>query len=152
MHNGLRMYSPETVNRFIQRDESLPGSCRALGWLTAYDPKFVIPKQHRAEESFILDKSELYEKLNQPSAGIYIDPDAIGHTGFTGSSFWISFKYDIYVLFLTNRIFPSRNYTPLEIFNYWRQRVNSAVWRNLGFTEKNELLELSKPSYYHKEN
>jgi beta-N-acetylhexosaminidase len=152
MHNRIKIYSKETVNIFAQRDKNIPGSCRALGWLTAYDPKFVLPKQYRAEDSFILDKSELYEDLNQPSAGMYIDSNAIGHTGFTGSSFWISFKYDIFVLFLTNRVFPSRNYTPLEIFNYWRQRVNSAVWQNLGFREKNELLELSKPSFYHKEN
>ncbi|MCP4176740.1 MAG: serine hydrolase [bacterium] len=152
MYKEGRIFSPETVNRFVQRDKSIPGSCRALGWLTAYDPKYVTPKQYRSEDSFILDKSELYEDLNQPSAGIYIDPDAIGHTGFTGSSFWLSLKYDIFVLFLTNRVFPSRNYTPLEVFNYWRQRVNSAVWQNLGFTKKNELFELSKPSYYHKEN
>jgi CubicO group peptidase (beta-lactamase class C family) len=33
---------------------------------------------------------------------------AIGHTGFTGTSLWIDFERDLYVVLLTNRVYPSR--------------------------------------------
>jgi CubicO group peptidase (beta-lactamase class C family) len=34
--------------------------------------------------------------------------DAIGHTGFTGTSLWIDRARDLYVVLLTNRIHPTR--------------------------------------------
>jgi CubicO group peptidase (beta-lactamase class C family) len=33
---------------------------------------------------------------------------AIGHTGFTGTSLWIDWERDLYVVLLTNRVHPSR--------------------------------------------
>ena len=37
---------------------------------------------------------------------------SFGHTGFTGTSVWIDPEAGICVIFLTNRVHPSRN-TPL---------------------------------------
>jgi CubicO group peptidase (beta-lactamase class C family) len=37
-----------------------------------------------------------------------MSPRAIGHTGFTGTSLWIDPDLDLYVVFLTNRVHPSR--------------------------------------------
>ncbi|HIE94342.1 MAG TPA: hypothetical protein EYQ83_16325, partial [Acidobacteria bacterium] len=36
-------------------------------------------------------------------------PDAIGHTGFTGTSLWIDPRQDLYVVLLTNRVHPTRH-------------------------------------------
>ena len=151
-YKGTRIFKPSTVNKFTKRANVIPGSSRALGWDTVYNPHYVIPNQDRNDKDFILDKSDLYEILNQCSAGLYIDPDAFGHTGYTGTSIWISPKYDVYVILLSNRVFPFRDYTPYNVFAYWRQAINSAVWKNLGFTKKNQLNQQVIPHYYHKAN
>ncbi|HBM15169.1 MAG TPA: hypothetical protein DD381_02305 [Lentisphaeria bacterium] len=147
----ISIFKNQTIKTFVSRDTSIPpGTNRALGWNTAYDPSYLIPKKFRDEKYLIWNNSELYEEYNQPSAGIFIDPDAIGHTGFTGTSIWISFKYNIFVIFLTNRVFFSRSYTHIDLFNYYRQKISSLIWSTIGFTERNEIKELIKPRLYHK--
>ena len=37
-----------------------------------------------------------------------LSPTAIGHTGFTGTSLWIDWERDLYVVLLTNRVHPTR--------------------------------------------
>jgi CubicO group peptidase (beta-lactamase class C family) len=72
--------APATMQTFIQRT-SIPGSSRALGWDTM---------------------------LPTSSCGTRMSPTAIGHTGFTGTSLWIDWQRDLYVVFLTNRVHPTR--------------------------------------------
>ena len=60
----------------------MPGSSRALGWDTM---------------------------LPTSSCGTRLSPRAIGHTGFTGTSLWIDPAQDLYVVFLTNRVHPTRD-------------------------------------------
>jgi CubicO group peptidase (beta-lactamase class C family) len=69
------------VRRFV-RKSTVPGSSRALGWDTM---------------------------LPTSSCGTRMSPHAIGHTGFTGTSLWIDPERDRYVVFLTNRVHPSRD-------------------------------------------
>ncbi|MCP3874159.1 MAG: serine hydrolase [Desulfobacteraceae bacterium] len=42
------------------------------------------------------------------SSGAYFSSSSIGHLGFTGTSFWIDPKISFIVIFLTNRVHPSR--------------------------------------------
>ena len=42
------------------------------------------------------------------SCGKRMSATSIGHTGFTGTSLWIDPCAEIYVLLLTNRVYPSR--------------------------------------------
>jgi len=42
------------------------------------------------------------------SCGALMSPTAIGHTGFTGTSLWIDYELDVYVVLLTNRVHPTR--------------------------------------------
>ena len=42
------------------------------------------------------------------SAGDFLSPQAVGHTGFTGTSLWIDPAYDVVLVLLTNRVHPSR--------------------------------------------
>ena len=71
---------PETMQTFI-RCADVPGSSRALGWDTMRPTS---------------------------SCGTRLSPGSIGHTGFTGTSLWIDWRRDIYVVFLTNRVHPTR--------------------------------------------
>jgi CubicO group peptidase (beta-lactamase class C family) len=71
---------PSTMRSFIARTD-IPGSSRALGWDTM---------------------------LPTSSCGSRLSSTAIGHTGFTGTSLWIDWEADFYVVFLTNRVHPTR--------------------------------------------
>jgi CubicO group peptidase (beta-lactamase class C family) len=70
----------ETLKRFMARTD-VPGSSRALGWDTM---------------------------LPTSSCGRRLSPTSIGHTGFTGTSLWIDWERDLYIVLLTNRVHPSR--------------------------------------------
>lgn len=41
------------------------------------------------------------------SAGDYFPPTSYGHTGFTGTSIWIDPENDLFVVLLTNRVYPT---------------------------------------------
>ncbi len=69
-----------TAREFIRKTE-VPGTSRALGWDTM---------------------------LPTSSCGTRMSPTAIGHTGFTGTSLWIDWERDLYVVLLTNRVHPTR--------------------------------------------
>ncbi len=73
--------SPDTFRKFIRR-AATPGSSRALGWDTM---------------------------LPTSSCGSRMSPTAVGHTGFTGTSLWIDWERDFYVVLLTNRVHPTRD-------------------------------------------
>jgi len=76
----------ETLARFI-RKSTVPGSSRALAWDTM---------------------------LPTSSCGTRLSPRAIGHTGFTGTSLWIDPALDLYVVFLTNRVHPTRENNTIQ--------------------------------------
>jgi CubicO group peptidase (beta-lactamase class C family) len=42
------------------------------------------------------------------SCGTRLSTRAFGHTGFTGTSLWIDPAQDLYVVFLSNRVHPTR--------------------------------------------
>ena len=88
--------APETMRRYIRR-EPIPGSSRALGWDTM---------------------------LPTSSCGTLMSPSAIGHTGFTGTSLWIDWERDLYVVLLTNRVHPTRENNAIREL---RPRIHDAV-------------------------
>lgn len=71
---------PATFLEFIRRTR-VPGSSRALGWDTMRPTS---------------------------SCGTRLSTSAIGHTGFTGTSLWIDWERDLYIVLLTNRVHPTR--------------------------------------------
>jgi CubicO group peptidase (beta-lactamase class C family) len=72
--------NPDTVQLFARRTEDVPGSTRALGWDTMRPTS---------------------------SCGSRMHITAIGHTGYTGTSLWIDWESNLYVVLLTNRVHPS---------------------------------------------
>ena len=87
---------PETMRLFLKR-EPTAGSSRALGWDTM---------------------------LPTSSCGTLMSSTAIGHTGFTGTSLWIDWERDLYVVLLTNRVHPTRENNAIREL---RPRIHDAV-------------------------
>ena len=87
---------PETMRLFARRTE-IPHSSRALAWDTM---------------------------LPTSSCGSRLSPTAIGHTGFTGTSLWIDYERDLYVVLLSNRVHPTRQN---EMIRQFRPRLHDAV-------------------------
>ncbi len=77
---GRPFLQPETIETFTTRGD-VPNSTRALGW----DTKSV----------------EGYS-----SAGSAFSASSFGHTGYTGTSFWIDPEQDLFAILLTNRVYP----------------------------------------------
>ena len=77
--------SRRTMREFVTR-AGIPGS-RALGWDTM---------------------------LPTSSCGTRMSRSAFGHTGFTGTSLWIDPERGVYVVFLTNRVHPTRENTAIQ--------------------------------------
>lgn len=65
-----------------------------------------------------------------PSMTEECSPQTWGHTGFTGTCFWVDPKYDLVYIFLSNRICPSRGNNLLSKENY-RTRIQSLVYQSL---------------------
>lgn len=100
IHGARILGAPDTMRTFIQR-RSIPGSSRALGWDTM---------------------------LPTSSCGTLMSPASIGHTGFTGTSLWIDWERDLYVVLLTNRVHPTRDNTRIQEI---RPRFHDAVVKAL---------------------
>jgi CubicO group peptidase (beta-lactamase class C family) len=79
---GRRLLRPETIERFTRR-VGVAGATRALGWDTPNDEGY-------------------------STAGRLMSRRAYGHIGFTGTSLWIDPERSVYVVFLTNRVHPTR--------------------------------------------
>lgn len=50
------------------------------------------------------------------SSGQYFSKNSVGHLGFTGVSFWMDLDRDVVVVFLSNRIHPSRRNEKIKAF------------------------------------
>ncbi len=77
-YNGNKVVNPSTIDLFTRPKRYSSGAYHGLGF-DKLDPK----------------------KFPYPS-------ESYGHTGFTGTYFWIDPTSDLYVILLTNRINPSR--------------------------------------------
>lgn len=122
---GRRQYLlPSTIHYFTKRDNAVANSTRALGFDTLYNPT---------------DPDEPH----QFSAGQFLDDNAYGHTGYTGTSIWISPRNELYVVLLSNsRLRGDKRVQQLQ--RYYRQQIaNEAarlfgrhIHRNPTYTEK----------------
>ena len=79
-YDNLNLIDSATVNLFTKRYSE--NSTRALGW------------DIKSEEN--------------SSAGNLFDITSYGHTGFTGTSVWTDPTRKLFVIFLTNRVYPTR--------------------------------------------
>lgn len=66
-------------------------------------------------------------KINS-SSGRYFSTSSIGHLGFTGTSFWIDPEISLIVIFLTNRVHPSRSNLGIKKF---RPKLHDLIYAEL---------------------
>lgn len=104
-YGGRRILSEETVDLFIT--EKSPNSHRGLG--------FDKPNIEHPEWSSTCEEA---------------GPEVFGHTGFTGTCYWVDPKYDMIYIFLCNRVYPTRNnkaFTRVAA----RSGIMSAIYRSI---------------------
>ena len=80
-YKGRQIIKSKTVELFVKKQSEF--SSRALGWDT--------------------------KSPQGSSAGSLFSDLSYGHTGFTGTSMWTDPVRKLFVIFLTNRVFPTRN-------------------------------------------
>jgi len=78
--DGRQFLAPATIETFTTRAD-VPNSTRALGWDT------------KSREGY-------------SSAGDEFSASSFGHTGYTGTSFWVDPAEDLFFVLLTNRVYP----------------------------------------------
>jgi CubicO group peptidase (beta-lactamase class C family) len=96
-YQGVRLLAPLTVERMTEIHGRVAFSGRGLGW----------------------DLDSGYST----NGGDLFGPHAFGHTGYTGTSFWIDPETETFVIFLTNRVHPDDTG---EVAT-WRSRVANVV-------------------------
>ena len=97
-----RILRRATVSEFTAPQE-LSGGTRTLGW--------AVPTEGG-------------------SSGHFMGPHTLGHTGFTGPSIWIDPDRQVFVVFLTNRVHPTRENQKIAKV---RPALHDAVMQSLGF-------------------
>lgn len=80
--HGRQLLKPASIAAFTTRQTVVPGSSRALGW----------------------DMPDASGGFAGPRAA----PDALMHTGFTGTSIYIDRSRNAFIILLSNRVNPSR--------------------------------------------
>ncbi len=100
--DGKQFLKPETIKQFITKAD-VPGSTRALGWDT------------KSEEGY-------------SSAGNFLSASSFGHTGYTGTSLWIDPTEELFVLLLTNRVYPDDTSEQIQQI---RPKVANEVYKSI---------------------
>lgn len=102
-YGGTQYFRPETIANFIKK-QYIPNR-RAIGW----------------------DKPA--EVFNGPTSD-YASPLTFGHTGFTGTAAWADPEFDLVYLFLSNRVYPSRDNVNL-LKNNIRPRIQELIYQSI---------------------
>ncbi|NWF89943.1 MAG: serine hydrolase [Ignavibacteriaceae bacterium] len=99
-YEGKQIIKPETVELFIKKQSEQ--STRGLGWDT--------------------------KSPEGSSAGQYFDLTSYGHTGYTGTSVWTDPTQNLFVILLTNRVYPTRNNNKLSKV---RPLIHDAIYQSV---------------------
>ncbi len=92
-----------TVREFFRRQEIVEHCSWALGWDTP--------------------------STQGSSSGKFFSSRSVGHLGFAGTSLWMDLERDVTVIFLTNRVHPTRNNQKIKAF---RPVLHDSIMVELG--------------------
>ncbi len=70
---------------------------------------------------------ELNDTTTVGNSGTLLSPSAFGHTGFTGTLIWVDPVADLFVVFLTNRVYSPRTGNSITRLKEIRARVTDAA-------------------------
>jgi beta-N-acetylhexosaminidase len=103
--NGERYFKESTIKLFTSYGSKI--SRRGLGF----------------------DKPEKENKLRrEPYPSSLASPETFGHTGFTGTCVWVDPKADLVYIFLSNRVYPTRDNNKLGQMLI-RGKIQDAIYR-----------------------
>jgi len=106
--NGERYIKKETIDYF-----------------TAYHSK-------SSRRGYGFDKPEKDNKIRKdPYPSFLASPETFGHTGFTGTCVWVDPKNNLVYVFLSNRVYPTRDNNKLGQMGI-RGKIQDAIYRALG--------------------
>lgn len=121
--NGERYLKPETIQYFTAYHSNI--SRRAYG--------FDKPEKDNASR-------------REPYPSGLASPETYGHTGFTGTCIWVDPKVGLVFIFLSNRVFNSRDNNLLGKLNI-RSKIQDAIYRALDADQREKLkVENGKPA------
>ncbi|MDD2192301.1 MAG: glycoside hydrolase family 3 N-terminal domain-containing protein [Bacteroidales bacterium] len=86
------------------------------------------------------DKPVINSKTNNSPCSKYASEKSYGHTGFTGTYFWIDPVEKIAVIFLSNRVYPSANDNKLSKLNI-RTSIHDVVYEGIRDGQKNKSIK-----------
>ncbi len=89
--------------------------------------KFFTGSGHGNHRGLAFDKRT---KSNRSVLSRKISKSSYGHTGFTGTIFWVEPKHDLVFIFNTNRIHPKVNNHQLNKGKY-RRKMHDAIYRSI---------------------
>ena len=73
-----------------------------------------------------------FDKVDRNKAGISAaasaSPESFGHSGFTGTYTWIDPSSDLVYVFLSNRVYPTRNNSKISDMNI-RTGINEVIYQ-----------------------
>ena len=105
--NGERYLNAETIKMFTAYNSKV--SRRGLGF----------------------DKPEKDNKIRKdPYPSLLASPETFGHTGFTGTCVWVDPANDLVYVFLSNRVYPTRNNNKLSSMGI-RGKIQDALYKAL---------------------
>lgn len=78
------------------------------------------------------EKDNALRKEPYPSA--LCSPETFGHTGFTGTCVWVDPNVNLVYIFLSNRVYPTRDGNLLGRMNI-RSKIQDTIYRALGVAE-----------------
>jgi len=105
---GKHYLKPETINLF-----------------TSYHSKI-------SRRGYGFDKPEKDNAIRKdPYPSSLASPQTYGHTGFTGTCVWVDPKYSIIYIFLSNRVYPTRENNQLSQMMI-RGKIQDIIYRALG--------------------
>lgn len=100
IYDYQRILNAETIDLFTVRQNLVEGSTRCLGWDSRSD--------------------------SGSMSGDYMSMRVFGHSGFTGTTIWIDPENQVFVVLLTNRVYPTRNNQKIRQV---RPRVHNLVMK-----------------------
>ena len=107
-----RLLTRATISQFTA-PQALAGNARTLGWMAP---------------------------TPNSSSGQYFSPHSFGHLGFTGTSIWIDPDRQLFVILLTNRVYPTRDNDKITAV---RPAVHDAVIESLGLAPASSAVHLA---------
>ncbi|QDZ23133.1 beta-lactamase [Chloropicon primus] len=154
---GGRLYSESSSSLFLSRlSDSSP---YGFGWNLYGEPRRKDTEEKAVEEEAqpqppppagaekAGEREERTEKRPEPipyrSGGRFLSQEAVGHTGFTGTSIWLDPAKNFYVILLTNAVHPNSLSESGDKIKQVRPAIAEAAFR-LCFPEEEGLEEVDR--------